>query len=191
MNRYQRGKIYKLYNLSNHEDFYVGSTCKSQLSMRLSQHRYDATHNRTSLVYQHMKQVGIDNFIIELLESYPCNSKDELRAREGYYIRLLKPSLNQKVEDRSRLEHYQDNRASILQYQHQYYEKNKESVKRRIRERAQSIRPQIRAQQNAVKQCACGISFTVSNKARHFRSPNHKNYVLFNDSFDGLNLIEL
>lgn len=42
-----------------------------------------------------MRDKGIGNFYIELLESFKCNNRDELRATEGHYIREFKPTLNE------------------------------------------------------------------------------------------------
>ena len=44
-----------------------------------------------------MNEIGVQHFQIELIETYPCNNKEELLAKEGYYIRTLKPSLNQRI----------------------------------------------------------------------------------------------
>jgi len=35
-----------------------------------------------------MRDIGVEKFYIELIELFPCNSKEELVAREQYYIRL-------------------------------------------------------------------------------------------------------
>ena len=38
-------------------------------------------------LYKSMRHIGNDNFYIELIELSPCNSREEVRAREGQYIR--------------------------------------------------------------------------------------------------------
>jgi adenosine/AMP kinase len=93
--KYQNGKIYKLKcinpNISKEE--YVGHTTQRYLNTRLIQHRSSANKN-DSKVYTVMKGTGIHNWQIYLLENYPCNSANEIRAREQYWINLLQPSLN-------------------------------------------------------------------------------------------------
>jgi hypothetical protein len=88
-NKYQRGKIYKLIS-PNTDKIYIGSTTEPTLACRLREHRVG--HRK----WQAGKYHHISSFIllnagdcsIILLESYPCNSKDELRAREQHHIDL-------------------------------------------------------------------------------------------------------
>ncbi len=79
MPNYLNSKIYKLVsNLS--ADIYIGS-CVVELSKRLSVHK--APSNPCSS----KKMFVVDAIItIVLLEKYPCTSKNELKARELYYI---------------------------------------------------------------------------------------------------------
>ena len=62
---------------------YRGSTCQS-LSKRLSQHRTSSGHG---ILSDFIKKVGVKNINIKLVESYPCNTKEELLARERDLIR--------------------------------------------------------------------------------------------------------
>ena len=52
------------------------------------------------LMYQHMHEMGEDNFYIELIDNYPCNDIYELRAREGHFIRQVGP-LNKLIAGRT------------------------------------------------------------------------------------------
>ena len=80
----------RIYNILNYIDdaCYVGSTCLS-LSKRMGKHREDANNPQKQhrLLYIKMKEYGIENFYIELIEPYPCKNNEELRKREGHYIR--------------------------------------------------------------------------------------------------------
>jgi hypothetical protein len=53
----------------------------------MSQHRshYKRLTNKctVSVIFD---KYGVQNCKIELVENYPCNSKNELMKREGYYI---------------------------------------------------------------------------------------------------------
>ena len=93
---YQRSKIYRIYSdLDELEGCeYIGSTAKLTLAQRMTGHRADAKRGKTSRLYQLMRQYGIENFSIELVEQYPCNSKDELRQRENQVIRERRPVWN-------------------------------------------------------------------------------------------------
>lgn len=88
---YKNGKIYKLVNDVN-DDIYVGSTA-STLAKRKGNHKKHALV-KNSTIYKTMREIGPEHFDIILIESFSCNSKDELRAREDYWIRQLKPALN-------------------------------------------------------------------------------------------------
>ena len=82
MPNYQESKIYKLVsNIS--DDIYIGSTV-NRLSHRLNQHKC----KQNSCV---SKTLFTNDAIIQiiLIESYPCNNKSELKAREHHYITTL------------------------------------------------------------------------------------------------------
>ena len=90
MNKYQNGKIYKIVDIG-YNKCYIGSTTES-LSQRMARHRdgynackrgvKNASKTRSIVLFD---EYGIENCKIELLENYPCDSKEDLRSREGYY----------------------------------------------------------------------------------------------------------
>ena len=73
-----------------------------------------------------MEEYGVENFYFELLEKYPCNDKDELRKKEGEYIRELNPSLNTQMAGRTNKQWREDKREALLQDKKDWYETNKE-----------------------------------------------------------------
>lgn len=96
MVNYNYSKVYKITNSIN-DDIYIGSTTYQYLCNRMNQHRMmtkDLTGRRESKLYKLMRELGNDNFKIELLEEVECYNKKDLLLREQYYIDLLKPSLN-------------------------------------------------------------------------------------------------
>ena len=103
MPNYQEGKIYKIYNTIN-DDIYIGSTSQ-KLCERMRQHRndYKSSPRFNMLIYKAIREHGVENFYIELIDKYPCNDKDELRKTEGEYMRELKPSLNTQIAGRTKL----------------------------------------------------------------------------------------
>ena len=151
---YSNGKIYQLLN-SVTQDVYVGSTCSS-LSKRFYNHRINMKFQGCE-VYKKMKEIGADNFYIELIEAYPCNSKSELNAREGHYIRE-RGTLNMCIAGRSQKQYKLDNREQVLAEKRDYYKNNKESIANK---------------QNVKHLCECGCTYTHVNKARHMRSIKH------------------
>ena len=98
---FTKGKIYKIYNFIT-DDIYIGSTTQL-LSQRMAKHRHNSKYDsyQSIKLYKCFHEHGIDNFNIELVENCDCNNKEELNAREGYYIRELKPTLNKVVIGRT------------------------------------------------------------------------------------------
>ena len=87
MERYQNGKIYKI--VCNKTGLvYVGSTTEKYLSNRLKGHR-KSYRNFLKGNYSFVTSFKIlenDDCYIELIEYFPCNSRDELLVRERYYF---------------------------------------------------------------------------------------------------------
>jgi hypothetical protein len=104
MPNYQLSKIYQLVCLSTGEK-YIGSTTEPTLARRLSGHcrTYKCWKNGKDHYTTSFAIIERGNYQIELLETFPCNSKDELTAREGHYIRTME-CINRKVEGRTKQE---------------------------------------------------------------------------------------
>ena len=120
---YKNGKIYQILNNIN-DEVYVGSTTQP-LCKRLYTHKSNSKGRVEckAPLYELMREIGKDIFYIELIELYPCNNREELRAREGYYIRE-RGSLNKVIAGRTFKMYYQDNKCKFKQY----YEDNKEHI---------------------------------------------------------------
>jgi hypothetical protein len=91
MVNYELGKIYTIRS-SETVGVYVGSTCDN-LAKRFGGHKasYKLNENVSS---KHIFDYGIENAYIELLENYPCNSREELNKREGEHMRLMENCVN-------------------------------------------------------------------------------------------------
>ena len=152
---YKNGKIYQILNIIN-DEVYVGSTTQP-LCKRLYKHKSD-TKVRDCNIHKLIREIGEDKFYIELIESYPCNNREELRAREGYYIRE-RGSLNKAIAGRTRQEWFEDNK----EYDKQYHDKNKERIHRRKNER--------------ITCNVCGCHITKSNISKHQTTKKCKSYV--------------
>ena len=64
-----------------------------------------------------MREIGMNNFFIELLQDYPdCQNIEQLRRKEGEFIRELKPTLNRNIAGRTTKERYNDNIEDKKQY---------------------------------------------------------------------------
>ena len=160
MVNYQLGKIYKIVDNTNN-NIYIGSTCEPNLARRLANHICDYKQylegkkaNITS--YQILAN---NDYNIVLIELYPCNSKDELHAKERFYIESLK-CVNKTIQFRTQKEYREINKEDKKQYDAQYRNENKEVEKRKIK-----------------FLCICSGRYSNSHKNRHEKSNLHQNYI--------------
>jgi len=116
----------KIYTIRSHltDKIYIGSTCNS-LSVRMAQHRASFKKGNKTTSFNLLE---FPDAYIELLEVFPCNTKEELNQREGQLIRSSFHAVNKLISGRTRKE---TNRA--------YYEANKE--KHRLYREAKSSHP--------------------------------------------------
>jgi len=102
-NKYQRGKIYKLVS-SQTDKIYIGSTIQT-LKERKSKHKYSTKNKKNSSKFI----CCYDDFEIELIKEYPCNSKKELEREEGCIIKQnLDICVNKNIAGRTKKEHWCD-----------------------------------------------------------------------------------
>lgn len=148
MNKYQRGKIYKIESMDD-EDYpvYIGSMCRP-LSERMAEHRSDYKRwvngkgRKYVTSFELFDVFGLENCKITLIENFPCNSKEELHKREGYYIRSM-DCVNKFVPDRTVKEYQRDNKEKIKQWREDNKEKSKEVYKIRTEEFEERNRREI------------------------------------------------
>jgi len=113
MPNYQNGKIYKITGTDTEGNnlVYIGSTTQ-KLCVRFAGHKVDAkTHNVSS-----KKVVECSNSQITLLELFPCNSREELIARERYYF-----DLNECVNFNRPYVSIKEGKEEMKEYNKQYY----------------------------------------------------------------------
>jgi len=171
---YQNGKIYKIWSPST-DKVYIGSTC-STLVKRLYGHRknkkcYD--NNSIACKYTSFEILEYPDARIELVEDFPCNSKAELTAREGYWIRQ-ENSVNKVIPTRSRTEWYQDNRENKLEYAKEYREEHKDKIREYLKQYHNKNKEKIRARQNEKVQCECGTWIARNYLGTHRKSEKHQ-----------------
>lgn len=131
MVNYQLGKIYCIEAINGDpNDVYIGSTTKKLLSDRYAQHKYEfkTKPNATIRSCLLFHKYGIDGCRIVLIENFPCESKNELHAREAYHIRNNQ-CVNKTIPLRSKKEYYNDNRENILEYQVKYRANDENKIK--------------------------------------------------------------
>jgi hypothetical protein len=179
---YSKAKIYKIESICDHEEdeIYIGSTTKETLAQRMTAHRGDYNkwkdgkggHIRSFDLFE---KYGISNCKIYLLESYPCQSRDELTSREGHFIRTLK-CVNKNVAGRSVKEsqkkYRQENKDIIKEYHKIRYDNNKDIIKESQKKYYEKNKEK-KLQKNT---CICGCEYTHVNFQRHCRTKLHQDY---------------
>jgi hypothetical protein len=166
---YLNGRIYCIRNNVD-DDVYVGSTCQS-ISKRMAKHRGSMNEpKRDTKIYVKMRELGADNFYIELIEECPCENKEQLRKREGHFIREM-GTLNKNIAGRTVQEqnkaYYENNKEQIYEtcktwkeanpekviaYKQKWYANNKEDIAIKGKERYEENKEQICEQQKEYRE---------------------------------------
>ena len=95
----------------------------------MTKHRNNYNNNKNRCkVIEIFDTYGIKNCKIELVENYSCNSREELEAREGYYIKNNE-CVNKRIAGRSQKEYIEANKEVIYKRNKCYKEANKETIK--------------------------------------------------------------
>jgi len=89
---YSKGRIYRIVSPSHPEDVYYGSTIQT-LGVRMCGHRKLYIKRPNTCSSSDVLRHG--DAVIILVEDFPCQSVEELRAREGYYV-LNNPCVNRR-----------------------------------------------------------------------------------------------
>jgi hypothetical protein len=119
---FQHGKIYTIRSHQTNK-YYIGSTNQLTLAQRLGKHRRNYKKyliNNTKGYISSFEILKYNDYYIELLLAYPCNSRDELHRREGELIRQYKSDLvNICIAGRTDKEYYEDNKTHLLEQKKQ------------------------------------------------------------------------
>jgi hypothetical protein len=143
-NKYNNSKIYKISPLNGLvSDIYIGSTTQ-ELDLRWKQHTRDYKRwlngktNQTAS-FNLFNKYNVNNCCMTLIEHVNVNTKQELHAREAFYITSME-CINKIIPGRTPQEYRNENKeiikSKIKQYYNdniektkQYYEDNKEKIK--------------------------------------------------------------
>lgn len=171
MPNYQEGKIYKITSTGG---CYIGSTTRS-IQERLRGHRSQRTqelaggkiHGSARAVMCH------PDYKIELVELFPCATKQELLDREAFHIRNIE-CVNRYVPGRTAQIYAQEHKDEIREYSGEYYQANKEHLKAKARLWAQNNPDKIKARNTKKANCEiCGKETLACNLQRH-RKTQHR-----------------
>src|SRR5690606_3902056 len=99
------GQVYSICSRdATHLDSYIGST--KNLNKRIIDHKCKCANfgckGSNMKVYKHIREHGgFDSWKFVVLETFEYKKKHELRARERHWIDLLKPTLNERIPNRT------------------------------------------------------------------------------------------
>lgn len=171
-NKYQSGKIYKITD-NAYTKCYIGSTCEKYLSNRMGGHRvhYKAYKNgkrHLTSSFLLFDEFGVENCKIELIEIYPCNSKQELNAREGFYIKNI-DCINKCIPGRTGREYREANKNKIKEQKRKYREANKNKIKDQKRKYYEANKDKIKEQKR--KYCEANKN-KMKDVSKRYREAN-------------------
>lgn len=183
---YNNGKIYKI-TADETDKLYIGSSCKPYLSRRLQEHKGDYKKWLNGSRPDRLTSFEIlqyENPQITLIESYPCNNKDELRARERYWIEhddFKNICVNKNIPGRTKKESNKQWREKNSDYlkevKKQYRENNKEQISEQNKKWREVNKELISEQKKQTMECECGSTHRISDKQRHMRTKKHINFM--------------
>jgi hypothetical protein len=170
INKYHNSKIYKI--VSNHTDkIYIGSTIQL-LCKRIYKHKKDYEYFKNN-IGRHIRSfdlLELGDVDIILLENVKCESKEELHAKERYYIELNKEiCVNKNIPTRTDKEYKKDNIEKIKQYANDNKETRKEYKKEYYQKNSEKLKEKFN--------CECGGKYTSISKQRHLKLKIHTNYI--------------
>ena len=156
---YQTAKIYKIVDNTT-DKIYIGSTCEPTLARRLAKHvgNYKSYLNETYHYVTSFEILKNGDYYIILIENFPCNTKDELFARERYWTNVL-ICINKNRNQGLLLELGQ---KEYSKHQNKkYYENNLDK---------------IHMQRHKKNICFCSGKYLNQNKTQHFLTKKHQYY---------------
>ena len=180
MAQYDRSKIYKIVcNITG--EIYVGSTTEPSLARRLAGHKssYNFYLKGKKKYITSIEILKNGNYFIELICNASCNSRDELNAIEGKYIRELN-CINKNIAGRTDKQYREENTEKIKKYR----ENNTEKIKQYYIDNLDKLKEQKKIYQkensDKLKQkiiCLCGGKHSYSNISIHCKTKKHLNFL--------------
>jgi hypothetical protein len=150
------------------------------LCQRLAQHRssYKAYQSGKYHFVTSFKLLEIGDCEIILLEKFPCNSREELNARERFYIETMN-CVNKFIPTRTSKEYYDDNKIRISETYKEYYDGNKIRISEQKKQYRKDHKELISLRENKKHVCDCGGKYIYKNKSRHLKSKGHLKYLQY------------
>lgn len=163
---YQNGKIYKLVS-SNSNEIYIGSTTLL-LSLRKAHHRrlYKSYKlNNIGRYCSSYKLFELGDVDIILIEEFKCDNKEQLHARERFYIEKNNcVNINIPGRNLTNKEYYENNKEKYLSKKRKYIKDHRTQINEKRRN-------------EPIINCICGGFYKQHRKNRHLKTSKHMSYV--------------
>jgi len=187
-NVYARGKIYKIVR-DGTDQIYVGHTTEPRLSRRMNGHRSDFCSWKAGKRKYCSSFAMLDGgpCRIVLIEDFPCQNIDQLKAREQHYIDLFKPicvniqrAIDLRTDDERRADKSQSdaryraaNRDAIRVKDAEYRAANRDAIRVKDAQFRAANRDAIRVKDAEVVACECGANVSRGCLSRHKKRQKH------------------
>jgi len=123
---------------------------------------------------------GWENWNMIKICDYPCENRREAELEVDKYMTELKASLNMIRASRTQKQYREDNREKIQQYREDNREKmkeyrvyNKEKIQEYIKEYYETNKTTILKNIKEIVKCECSCEVTKTNLKRHQTSKKH------------------
>ena len=121
-----------------------------------------------------------DDYEILLVESFPCDYKDELLARERYWTNKIdcinknKPGLfNELGRVEWNKQYNVEHQEQIHKYNKQYYVEHQKQIHGKNKQYYADHKDSL----NEKQYCKCGGMYTLTHKSQHMKTSKHRKYI--------------
>ena len=127
--------VYVLQCIDNY--YYIGSTINHP-RYRLNNHKQDSIKYPDRCIYKHINEIGWDHVQLQIVGAFPCDTKEELKAKEDemikdslhdeYCLNHIRASVSKEERKENIANYYLTHRQQIIEQHKEYLQANKERV---------------------------------------------------------------
>lgn len=135
LKKFPNAVVYVLQCIDNY--YYIGSTINDP-RYRLNNHKQDSVKFPERPIYTHINTIGWDNVQLEVVEEFPCNTREELYQREDeivkqslvdtYCLNHIRAFVSKDERKANVKNYYLTHRQQIIEQHKAYLEANKDKV---------------------------------------------------------------
>ena len=127
-------------------------------------------HNKSYIkLFDIFDEYGVENCKIELIEKYPCISKEELQAREGHW-QQNNECVNKQLAGRTNKQWRKDNSEYLAQSKKEHHYQNREYYNQKMRDRYE-------IEKTKRMTCECGSEIRCCGLNKHIKTKTHQQFL--------------